>query len=299
MEGRMDVVTCQGHMSCWSSRLNSHLCWAQRLQAVMMSPLQPPLSRRIRSRAPNHPLRRPCSRSCLPPPLTPPLFQAVHAVPQCRVSSTTAEMAQHPPPLPSRPYAPPEGEANRSTSWVAASPLSAPHLGADPCPASGGWDPDTALFPLLHPAAHSLRVGEGEGNQTRRMRRQRWPRQGRSSKPMWWWGVGAFWRWTRGYAELGSQTPQAKKKKKEEEAFAWRNTGHCLLLVCFYFVFSGRGKVKCEFLIGLIKTAPSETLDAAVCQCLPCRFFVLEMKYAQRILIDCKVSFHFNSQGRH
>lgn len=55
-----------------------------------------------------------------------------------------------------------------------------------------------------------------------------------------------------------------KKKEKKIEAFAIRNIGHCLLLMCFYFVFSNHGKVKCEFLIGLIKTAPSETLDVAV-----------------------------------
>lgn len=34
--------------------------------------------------------------------------------------------------------------------------------------------------------------------------------------------------------------------------------------MCFDLVFSNNGKVKCDFLIGLIKTAPSETLDMVV-----------------------------------
>lgn len=79
-------------------------------------------------------------------------------------------MAQHTPFPHARTL--PEGEANRSTSWVAASP----HLSADPCPASGA----TTRTRLSSPSASSLCVGKGEGNQATRLRRQRSPCQGRS-----------------------------------------------------------------------------------------------------------------------
>lgn len=126
-----------------------------------MSPLQPPLSRRIRSHAPNDPLQRPCSRSCLPPPLTPPLFQAVHTVPQCQVSSTTAEMAKHTP-LPSRPYAPPRvkpiGPPRESPRLPSRLPTSA-RIRVLPL----GLGPGHGSPPLLHPARTASVSGRVKG----------------------------------------------------------------------------------------------------------------------------------------
>lgn len=206
---RRGCTTRQWQMSCWSSRLNSHLCWAQRLQAVMMSPLQPPL---IHSNGPNDPLLCSCSHFAflhLHP--SPPLSQAVHTVPQCQVSSSTAEMAKHTP-FPHA-WTLPEGEANRSASWVAASPLSAPHLSADPCPASGATTRTRLSFPSAS-SPRRLRVGKGEGNQTTMLRRQRSPCQGRSPEQCDDEVLGHSEGGPGGCTELGSQTLQAKKIKK-------------------------------------------------------------------------------------
>lgn len=227
---------------------------------------------------------------------TPPLSQAVHTVPQCQVSSSTAEMAKHTP-FPHA-WTLPEGEANRSASWVAASPLSAPHLSVDPCPASGATTRTRLSFSPSASSPRRLRVGKGEGTQTTMLRRQRSPCQGRSPEQC--------DDEVLGHSEGGPGVAQnldlkrcrQNKKRKKKEAFAWRNTGHCLLLMCFYLVFSNNRKVKCDFLISLIKTAPSETLDISVIRAFNADFCPWEeVRRANSYWLQ--VSFHSNSQGRH
>lgn len=158
-------------MSCWPSCWNSHLCGAQRLQAGSMLPLQPPLTQHIHSNGLNDLLLCSCSHFCLPPPPTPhPHWVTLHTVPQCQVSSTTADMAKHTPFPHARTL--PEGEANRSSSRVAPSRLP-----------TSAW---IRVLPLGlqhgHGSLSLLRAActASEGNQTIALRRQRLPCQGRS-----------------------------------------------------------------------------------------------------------------------
>lgn len=170
---------------------------------------------------------------CPPPPLPLPSF--VHTVPQCQVSSTTAEMAK-PTPFPHTRTAP-EGEPNRSTPWVAASPLSVPHLSTDPCPASGA----TTRIRLSLPSSsslHNLCVGKGEGNQITMLRRQWLPCQGHS--------LNQCDDEVLGHSEAGpglTENPDGREVGSKmlqgiKKAIAYRNTGHCLQLICSYLVFS-------------------------------------------------------------
>lgn len=191
----------------------------------------------------------------------------------------------------------PEGEANRSTSWVAASPLSAPHLSADPCPASGARTRTMALFPFCIQQSTASVWGRVKG-----IKQRGWGGNGRHVRDvlstnvmMRCWGILKV---DQGVTQNLDLKCCRLKKKKKKEAFAWRNTGHCLLLECFYFVFSNHRKVKCDFLIGLIKTAPSETLDAAVIHAFHADFCPWdEIRRANSYWLQ--VSFHSNSQGRH
>lgn len=145
-------------------------------------------------------------------------------------------MAQHTPFPHARTL--PEGEANRSTSWVAASP----HLSADPCPASGAHNTDTALFPFcIQPMCR-----EGWRESSNKAEEATVAMSGTFSKPKWWWGVGAFWRWTRGYTELGSQTLQAKKKEKKRKKPLYEEiqvTASCSCALILFSATTGRWSV--------------------------------------------------------
>lgn len=102
---------------------------------------------------------------------------------------------------------------------------------------------------------------------------------GTFSKPMWRWGVWGFLKVDQGLQRtwtdenLDLKCFRQKKKPLHEEI---QVTDYCSCFPVLVSVFSSNRKLKCHFLIGLIKLAPSETLWYGRYSCLQCRFLSLK-----------------------
>lgn len=94
----------------------------------------------------------------------------------------------------------------------------------------------------------------------------------------------AFLRWTRGCREnLDLKRYRQRKEKPLHKEIQVTDYWSCFPMLVS--VFSNSRKLKCHFLIGLIKLAPSETLWYGRYSCLQCRFLPLKRNTPSKFLL--------------